>query len=71
MSTLVVTALSAGLFMIYGARDLDAIDGMTIEDAEVVAVESSGPILFDGCGRSEGSRADVTWRSEDPPPGIR
>jgi hypothetical protein len=67
VTTLVITALGGTLMGLTGLRDLEAIDGKTVEHAEVVAVDGRGILIFDGCGKGEGPRADVTWRSSDPP----
>lgn len=60
----------SALLGVTGLRDLDAIGGETIEHAEVVAVRGYRTLIFDGCGKGDGPRADITWRSSDPPPGY-
>ncbi|WGY00948.1 hypothetical protein QI633_20700 [Nocardioides sp. QY071] len=67
VSILVLAVLGGTLFGLTALGDLKSLEGRSIEHAEVVAVDGRGILIFDGCGKGEGPRADVTWRSSDPP----
>ena len=68
LSLPVVAVAGALVFGVPVLREMQAVRDHPIEHAEVVAVKERGGLLH-GCGKGDGTPAEVTWRSSDPPSG--
>lgn len=63
----IISLLMAAVFFLTSGPELSETRGYPREQAEVVTIHDES---WFGCGKHEGPRTDVTWRSDDPPAGL-